>query len=274
MGIASAHQEFTREFWNTPVSYVRRTPRELLCYAVGLTLMAAEMSQPAHGMLFYGNLAMAVVGTMAFAARFFLARVLATAAAFGAGAQWWLARRVTWSTAFEQNWRAYACLLVIGVLASGDLVRRFDRGPGFFWWPNTWAALRRVDLALLRWSIYVLCILVALIMKGRGELMALGLGSRVAWVSTYVGGVAVVCALVGFGRKPALLLLPLIHLWGLLELIPEPASTGTAESAPPIILARMSHAARPGLIIAMLGVGVSVLLASRYLRRRLTFPET
>ena len=103
-----ATSHLARDLWNTPVPLVQRTPRELLCLILGAWILHSEIGQPTNGNLFYVNVALAAIFTCAFALRFFLARMLATTAAFAAGAQWWIGREGAWAAPLEQKVRQVA----------------------------------------------------------------------------------------------------------------------------------------------------------------------
>jgi hypothetical protein len=272
MAIETAQQYLARDLWNTPVGWVRRTPREVLCFALGIWILSREVAQPSSGNLFYVNVSQPVIFTCAFALRFFLARILATTAAFAAGAQWWIGRQEAWSAPLEQNWRAYACLAVLAILASPDLVRRFERGRVPRWWSNPWASLDRLDLVLVRWSLYPLYMVAALIHKGyaqhHGSIFGAG-ETCVDWVPTYTAALGLVGIGLALGRRHALVALPGLYLWTLYHIFPRPAPAGRAHLAPPLVWEHMAHATQPAILIAVVGLGLSAWLAVRHLRAQL-----
>lgn len=232
--------------------------------AVGLWILASELRQPATGKLFYLNLFLAITFTSAFALRFFLARIFATAAAFSAGAQWWIGRQETWSAPWDQNWRAYACFVVLAVLTSPDLARRFDRGPVPRWWPNPWASFGRVDLAMVRWSLYLLCMVTALIHRGYTHQLGTPGAAHLGWVRTFTVVLGLVFIALALGRRPALLALPVLYLWSLFHLLPRPALAGHTQLTPPQIFEATAHAAQPALLLAAVGLLLSLWVAVRY----------
>jgi len=269
MAPETAQQYLARDLWNTPVPLVRRTPRELVCVGVGLWILFSELRQPAAGKLFYVNLVLAVTFTLAFLLRFFLARILASAAAFSAGAQWWIGREQSWVAPWDQNWRAYACVVVLAVLTSPDLVRRFDRGSVPRWWPNPWAILSRLNLALARWSLYLLCMVTALVHQGYAHHLGTPQGARVDWVPGYTACIGLVFIAQALGRRSAVLALPALYLWSLYHLLPRPAPLGQLQLAPPLLFAHTPHVAQPAMLIAAVGLALSLWLSVRYLRGRL-----
>jgi len=269
MAIETAQQYLARDLWNTPVPGVRRTPRELLCLGVGLWILVSELGQPARGNLFYLNVALAVGFTCAFAMRFFLARILATTAAFAAGAQWWIGRQGSWAAPLDQNWRAYACFAVAVVLASPDLARRFDRGDFPRRWPNPWASMARLDLALVRWSLYLVYALTALVHKGYAQYLGSPIQARVDWVPTYTAAVGLASVALALGRRPALVALPALYLFALFHILPGPSPPGRAHLAPPQLFEAIPHVAQPALLIAAAGLVLSVWIAVRFVRKRL-----
>lgn len=271
MAIQSALQFGNPSVLNTPLPLVRRTPREFACLAVGFWVMFSELNEPSSGNLFYLNLAMAVGGTVIFASRFFLSRIAGVAAGCAAGAQWWIAREHAWQNALHSNWRAYACIAVVLVLASGDLVQRFDRGRAHGWWPNTWRHLDRFDLAAVRWSLYLLFMCSALIHKGYANYAGASLEEQVSWVPMHTAGLVVLCAMLAFGRRTALLVLPLLSLYTLFHMIPDGTIPGTTLFAPPKIFAHMAHVGQSALVIAAVAAGLSLYVAVRFVRGRLQF---
>jgi len=275
MALETTQQYLARDLWNTPVPLVQRTPRELGCLILGAWILHSEIGQPTNGNLFYVNVALAVIFTCAFALRFFLARMLATTAAFAAGAQWWIGREGAWAAPLEQNWRAHACLAVLAILAAPDLVGRFERGCVPRWWPNPWRSLGRMDLVLVRWSLYLLFMVAALVHKGyaqhQGSVINAGEAAKVAvdWVPVYTAALGLASIALGLGRRSALLVLPGLYLWTLFHILPRPAPAGQARLAPPLIWEHMPHAAQPALLIAAVGLVLSVWLAVRHLRGQL-----
>jgi len=127
-----------------------RTLRELLAVAGGLAIIAAEFIRP--GAPDWGNLAVYVVATLLLATRFFAARAAAVGACIGAIVQQWPHLRLG-----DVDVETLAVLPVAGILllASADLVDRFERAPSrISWLPNPWASLRAADTRNLRWAAY------------------------------------------------------------------------------------------------------------------------
>jgi hypothetical protein len=270
MAPETAQQLLARQPLDTPLPLLGRTPRELLCAAVGVWILINELYSPATGKhLFYLNMTLAVVFTAAFALRFFLARILAVTAAFSAGAQWWIGRQESWAAPFDQSWHAYACFVVVAVLASPDLVRRFDRGTVPRWWPNPWAALGRTDLALVRWSLYSLYMVTALLHQAVGRTTGTPLAAHREWIEPFTIAVGLVSVCLALGRRGALVALPALQAWALYHLLPRPAPSGVTLLAPPALLEGHAFVARPALMIATAGLLLSTWIAARFLRGRL-----
>ncbi len=127
-----------------------RTVRELIVILGGLAVIVAEVLRP--GPIDLGNMIVYVAATALFAARFFAARAAAVGSCIGAIVQQWPNLRegeVTLATT------AVLPLLGVLLLASRDLVDRFERAPSrVAWLPNPWAGLRAEDTRALRWAAY------------------------------------------------------------------------------------------------------------------------
>ncbi len=127
-----------------------RTVRELIAVAGGLGIVVAEFVRP--GAPDWGNLAVYVVATVLLATRFFAARAAAVGACIGAIVQQWPYLRLG-----DVDPLTLAVLPVVGIvlLASGDLVERFERAPSrLAWLPNPWASFGAAQTRALRWSAY------------------------------------------------------------------------------------------------------------------------
>lgn len=127
-----------------------RTLREIIAVAGGLAITAAEFIRP--GKPDWGNLAVYVVATLLLATRFFAARAAAVGACIGAIVQQWPYLRLG-----DVDVETLAVLPVAGILllASGDLVDRFERAPSrISWLPNPWAAFSAAETRGLRWAAY------------------------------------------------------------------------------------------------------------------------
>ncbi len=127
-----------------------RTLRELVIVGGGLGIIVAELLRP--GAPDTGNLIVYVAATALFALRFFAARAAAVASCIGAIVQQWPYLRlgeVTPETA------ALLPLLGIAVLASSDLVDRYERAPSrISSLPNPWAGFTAAETRSLRWASY------------------------------------------------------------------------------------------------------------------------
>lgn len=127
-----------------------RTPRELAFILGGATISIVEVVRP--GPVDWPNLAVYVLATLLFAARFYAARAAAVATCIGAIAQQWPHLRHG-----EVNWLTLAVLPLAGILllASSDLVERFERAPSRVrWLPNPWAQFTAAETRTLRWAAY------------------------------------------------------------------------------------------------------------------------
>lgn len=128
----------------------RRTPRELVCILGGLGIITFELVRPLP--VDWPNMAVYVFATLAFAVRFYAARAAAVATCIGALVQQWPHLRfgdVDWETL------GLLPLLALVLLASSDLVERFERAPSQVrWLPNLWAGFTAAQTRTLRWSAY------------------------------------------------------------------------------------------------------------------------
>ena len=127
-----------------------RTVRELIVIGGGLGILAEEVLR--RGPPDVGNLIVYVAATLLFALRFFAARAAAVASCIGAIVQQWPHLRlgeITPATA------AVLPLVGIAVLASSDLVDRYERAPSrISWLPNPWAGFTAAETRSLRWASY------------------------------------------------------------------------------------------------------------------------
>jgi hypothetical protein len=127
-----------------------RTVRELVIVGGGLGIIAAELLRP--GSPDPGNLIVYVAATALFALRFFAARAAAVASCIGAIVQQWPNLRLG-----EVNPETAALLPLLGIaiLASSDLVDRYERAPSrISWLPNPWAGFTPAETRSLRWACY------------------------------------------------------------------------------------------------------------------------
>lgn len=127
-----------------------RTIRELLAVAGGLAIVAGEIARP--GAIDPGNLAVYVLATLLLLVRFFAARAAAVGACIGAIVQQWPHLRTG-----EVTLETLAVLPLAGIalLASHDLVERFERAPSRLrWLPNPWASFTAAETRTLRWAAY------------------------------------------------------------------------------------------------------------------------
>lgn len=127
-----------------------RTARELVFILGGAAFSIFEVVRP--GEIDWPNLTVYVLATLLFAARFYAARAAAVATCIGALAQQWPHVRhgeVTWETL------GVLPIAAILVLASRDLVERFERAPSRVrWLPNPWSQFTAAETRTLRWAAY------------------------------------------------------------------------------------------------------------------------
>lgn len=190
-------------FVDSPVPVLRRTPRELLI--IGVAAATAIDSWRDHGLRDLGNtLAFAAVA-VAFAVRFFAARVIATAVAVAAAG---LHVVYAWRSGFEARpllGLAYF-LGAILILGGRDLVARFDDAPSRgrvlhnFWRELTTADRRR--LALL---VHGVAVTLAMLYYLRLFITAYDLPVPL-WLDAGLAGCAAVGVLLLFGRAVAALI--------------------------------------------------------------------
>ena len=185
-----------------PVRFVRRTPRELLI--IGVAVATAVTSWREHGTRDLGNLVAFAAVAVAFAVRFFAARVIATSVAIAATA-------LHVAYAWRLGWHGDELLAVayfltaILVLGSRDLVARFDDAPSRgrvlhnFWRELTTADRRR--LALL---VHGTAVTLAMLYYVR-YVLVLNRQPVPAWVTAGIVGAAAVGVLLLFGRAVAAL---------------------------------------------------------------------
>ena len=124
--------------------------RELVIVGGGLAIIADEIAYP--GSVDLGNLIVYVLATLLFALRFFAARAAAVGACIGAIVQQWPHLRLGEPTAETM---ALLPLVGIAILASSDLVDRYERAPSrISWLPNPWAGFTAAETRSLRWATY------------------------------------------------------------------------------------------------------------------------
>ena len=127
-----------------------RSVRELLVVAGGLWIIASDLARP--GPPDVGNLLVYVGATLLPALRFFAARAAAAGACIGAIVQQWPHLRLG-----EWDAETLAVVPVVGIalLASRDLVDRYERAPSRLrWLPNPWAGFTAAETRSLRWAAY------------------------------------------------------------------------------------------------------------------------
>jgi hypothetical protein len=125
-----------------------RTTRELALVGIGLFgVMWGLVGNGPYGVEW--SLAWAVA-TPLFAMRFWAARGIAVGACIAAVAQW-----VCLTELREWHWVLNVPLVALALLASRDLVARFDEAPSRLrWLPNPWALMPSQHARRLRWCAY------------------------------------------------------------------------------------------------------------------------
>ncbi len=127
-----------------------RTVREVLLICGGLGLVVREFVGT-HS-FDVGNLIVYVGATLLLMLRFFPARAVGVGACIGAIVQQWPHLRMGDVTV---ETLAVAPLVGIALLASRDLVERFERAPSrLAWLPNPWASFSAAETRTLRWAAY------------------------------------------------------------------------------------------------------------------------
>jgi hypothetical protein len=137
-----------------------RTPREILL--LGCAAFGAVYPMVVPGIYFWQwSLTFAVAGVL-IAVRFWPARGLAMGACVAALAQCACMHKV-------EDWPACTIVAALSVvlLASRDLAAKFEGSPSRIrWLPNAWASLPRADAARLRFSVYGMGVLAAVLCQG------------------------------------------------------------------------------------------------------------
>jgi hypothetical protein len=125
-----------------------RTTRETALVGIGLFgVMWGLVGNGPYGIEW--SLAWAIA-TPLFAMRFWAARGIAVGACIAAVAQW-----VCLTELREWHWVLNVPLVALALLASRDLVARFDEAPSRLrWLPNPWATMPREHARRLRWCAY------------------------------------------------------------------------------------------------------------------------
>lgn len=179
-----------------------RTVRELLVLAGGLAIIAGDILRP--GPPDWGNLAVYVGATALLAVRFFAARAAAVGACIGAIVQQWPHLRLG---RVDLETLAVLPLVGIALLASRDLVERFERAPSrVAWLPNPWAGFTAADTRSLRWAAYAAGALAGLLDHSMQTTAHAFAGAAPWWPR--VGEVAFIASLLALclGRAVGLLL--------------------------------------------------------------------
>lgn len=252
-----------------------RTARELVVIAGGLGVTVFELVRP--GAVDGPNLAVYVLATALFAARFYAARAAAVAACVGALAQQWPHLRtgdVTWETL------GLLPLAGIAVLASADLVARFERAPSRVrWLPNLWADFSAAETRTLRLSAYAAGALAGLLDHITEQLRHTP--DAAAWPRPGMLALTLALALLCAGRAVGLLVVWLVSLAVTVLLAPRLHASESVLAglglpaladpglALPASLAPAAHYLLPAALLAALALALTTPPALRLLRRTL-----
>lgn len=251
-----------------------RTVRELLVILGGVSITALDFL---HGRPDWPNVAVYVLATALFAARFYAARAAAVAACVGALAQQWPHLREG-----MVDWLTLGLLPLAGILllASSDLVARFERAPSRIrWLPNLWADFSAAQTRTLRWSAYAAGALAGLL--DHITEMCPRNAEPLAW--TRPGMIALTLALILLcaGRAIGLLLVWAVSLFVLVALAPLlPAAESVLARAgvatlvapgltlPPAV-GHAAHYLLPAALLAAIAAALTTPSVARLLRRTL-----
>lgn len=183
-----------------PVARVHRTPRELLI--IGVAAATAATSWHRHGASDLGNLLAFAGIVVAFATRFFAARVIATAVAVAAaGLHVSYAWRAGWAPR-ELLSVAYF-LTAILVLGGRALVASFDDAPARgALLPNFWRELATADRRRLAFLVHGVALTLAMLYYVRYALVTAAQPVP-GWLAAGLAGGALVAALLLAGRAVA-----------------------------------------------------------------------
>lgn len=189
-----------------------RSVRELVILAGGVALSIWEVTRAGGPDL--GNLLVYAGATLLFALRFYLARAVAAGACVGAIVQQWPYLRYGLGQADAETLAVFP-VLALGLLASRDLVGRFEGAPSQLrLLPNPWAAFTSAETRTLRWACYAAGALAGLLDHSLqltrwadpalwprvamvslcASLVALGLGRAIGLLGVWSTGVAVALA--------------------------------------------------------------------------------
>jgi hypothetical protein len=173
-----------------------RTAREVALTGIGLFgVVWGLVGAGPYGIEW--STAWAVV-TSLFVARFWAARGIAAGACIAAVAQW-----VCVSELRAWPWIVNVPVVALALLASRDLVARFEESPSRVrWLPNPWAAMPRDHARRLRWSAYAAAVMAAVLC----QMWCSGARTFPA-TPAFFWSVGAIVALLAVGR--AVMLLPL-----------------------------------------------------------------
>jgi hypothetical protein len=175
-----------------------RTARELILLTTGLVFVGIEATRRP---LNVANLIVYGFGVLLFAVRFFPARAVGTGTAIAALAQRWPETLYARHLASDLDWTAYAPLVMVPLLASRDLVQRFDRTPSRIL-RNAWATLPESLARALRWCSYALGALGGILWQVRSL--------DDPWCQVALVGTSACILLLTAGRAVVLLAIPFV----------------------------------------------------------------
>lgn len=252
-----------------------RTIRELLAVAGGLAIVAGEIARP--GAVDPGNLAVYVLATLLLMVRFFAARAAAVGACIGAIVQQWPHLR---SGEVTLETLAVLPLAGIALLASHDLVERFERAPSRLrWLPNPWASFTAAETRTLRWAAYAAGALSGLL-DHTLQLVAHSTrmfgGPSLVWPRAAMLALIFALALLCLGRAVGLLLVWVTAVCVIVMVAPLAwkAETGFPHEA---ALAQLYQFAvpylLPALLLAVAAAALTTPAAARLLRHTLFVPR-
>jgi hypothetical protein len=239
-----------------------RSPRELIVLAGGIALCVAEAMSARPDI---GNLLVYVLATVMFGIRAYFARAAAVGACIGALAQQWPHLRAGLH-AVDPMTLGLVPLAALALLASSDLVERFERSPSRYrWMPNYWASYTDVQTRTIRWSIYTAGALAGLL----DHIIHSTLLLAPPWPRVAMVAIIVCSALLVLGRAIGLLGLWTTCLVVLVLISPHVWSAEQARLDP----LHLSHRAFSGgehyLLAALMLAAATVVMATPFVLRLL-----
>lgn len=246
-----------------------RTPRELLALTGGAAIIVGELIRP--GTVDIGNLAVYVLATLLLLLRCFIARAAAVGACIGAIVQQWPHLR---SGDITPETLALLPLAGIALLASRDLVDRFERAPSRLrWLPNPWSSFTAAQTRTLRWAAYAAGALSGLLDH---SLQLMTHGARITggvapwWPRIAMVALIAALALLCLGRAVGLLLVWLTAVAVAVLVAPLAWQAEVFTLAP--MYRDSGHYLLPVLLLAAIAIVLTTPAVARLLRRTLLGP--